>query len=91
MTPRLRLLGVDIEQAGGLVTLALPDGRRGDGNSGRSWRVSQRHRRSGDDRRGPVACLGGRVRPGERARAVQTDQRVTITLSAYPDQAFEGA
>ena len=78
------------QHPGGLVTVRSPMDGEVIGAGGGSWRVSQRYRRPGYDRRRFSRVGSWLPFPRANSIAVQTDQRVIISLTAYPDQPFEG-
>ena len=90
VTRRLRLLGIDIERPNGLVSIRSPmDGEIID------LAVAPGEYRG--DTTSPVMTVADLLRlwvvgsvPENGLGHVQIGQRVTITLSAYPDQPFEG-
>lgn len=90
VTRRLHMLGVDVEKRGGLLTVRSPmDGEVVE------MAVAPGEYRS--DTAAPVMTVADLSRvwvvasvPESGLADVQTNQRVTISLAAYPDQVFEG-
>ena len=90
VTRRLQLLGVDVERPGGLATIRSPT----DGEVIELTIAPGEYR---SDTAPPVMTVADLSRvwvsaavPESKLGNVQTGQRVTITISAYPDQSFEG-